>query len=71
VEHPVQKKTSIDYSRRADYELWVIYPNKENPFAIYLGPLCPACECGDHDSPGSRLCEADYKCACACHGKAV
>jgi len=27
--------------------------------------ICPACEAGDHEH--AYLCEADYKCACACH----
>src|SRR6266852_5273751 len=30
--------------------------------------ICPACEDGDHTH--SWICEADYKCACACHGPA-
>ena len=28
-------------------------------------PICPACECGDHEA--SWLCEHDYQCTCACH----
>lgn len=32
-------------------------------------PCCPACEAGDHEH--AELCEADYQCECACHGKKV
>lgn len=27
--------------------------------------ICPACEAGDHEH--AAICEADYKCGCACH----
>jgi hypothetical protein len=36
----------------------------------HLGPICPACEAGDHGD-ACRLCAADYRCACACRGKVV
>lgn len=29
------------------------------------GPVCPACELGDHEHSAS--CERDYRCACPCH----
>jgi hypothetical protein len=35
------------------------------PVPCPLSPVCPACEDGDHSF--SSICEADYKCACACH----
>lgn len=37
---------------------------------VPTGPICPACEAGDHGSIGSNLAAQTFKCDCACHERA-
>lgn len=34
---------------------------------IQRGPVCPACEAGEHDTINSELCHGLFKCSCACN----